>query len=200
MMRLEILHVPDCPGAALLETRLAPLLAARPDVELTRQLVTTQPDAGRLGMTGSPTLLADGADPFTRPGLRPSISCRLYPDDTAARAPPPRPPSSATPSETLANRRATRSRRGRTAAARRGWLLVSTCRTRPTRISWSRRRIPQHGAPPKSGPAASQGCHQKSLKIRYYDQFYRLLNKVTERDHGRWCDYAPGPPGETIVP
>ena len=29
-------------------------------------------------MTGSPTLLVDGADPFARPGQPPSISCRLY--------------------------------------------------------------------------------------------------------------------------
>jgi len=32
-------------------------------------------------MTGSPTLLADGADPFARPGQLPSLSCRLYPDE-----------------------------------------------------------------------------------------------------------------------
>jgi hypothetical protein len=40
--------------------------------------VTTQDDAERLGMTGSPTLLADGIDPFARPGRLPGISCRLY--------------------------------------------------------------------------------------------------------------------------
>jgi len=32
-------------------------------------------------MTGSPTLLADGADPFARSGLEPSLSCRLYRDE-----------------------------------------------------------------------------------------------------------------------
>jgi hypothetical protein len=32
-------------------------------------------------MTGSPTILADGTDPFARPGQHPSLSCRLYPDE-----------------------------------------------------------------------------------------------------------------------
>ncbi len=29
-------------------------------------------------MTGSPTVLFDGADPFAVPGAEPSVSCRLY--------------------------------------------------------------------------------------------------------------------------
>jgi len=40
-------------------------------------------------MSGSPTLLADGADPFARPGQRPSVSCRLYLDEHGRRAPAP---------------------------------------------------------------------------------------------------------------
>jgi hypothetical protein len=35
-------------------------------------------------MNGSPTLLIDGVDPFGRPGLRPSLSCRLYPDENGS--------------------------------------------------------------------------------------------------------------------
>ena len=63
-MRLQILHVPDCPGAEALNGVLAPLLAARPHIQVTRQVVTTEDEAGRLGMTGSPTILADGRDLF----------------------------------------------------------------------------------------------------------------------------------------
>jgi hypothetical protein len=78
-MTLEILQVPGCPGADLLAARLDSMLAGR--LRVTRPVVTSQADAERLGMTGSPTLLADGADPFARPGLSPSVSCRLYPDE-----------------------------------------------------------------------------------------------------------------------
>jgi hypothetical protein len=90
-MRLQILHVPGCPGADLLETRLASLLAAHPGIELTRQVLASQADAERLGMTGSPTLLADGTDPFARPGHQPSVSCRLYADEHGHQGPAPSP-------------------------------------------------------------------------------------------------------------
>ena len=88
-MKLEILQVPDCPGADLLAARLAELLAGRPGFLLTRRVVTSQADAERLGMTGSPTLLADGADPFARPGQAPSVSCRLYPGENGRQRPAP---------------------------------------------------------------------------------------------------------------
>ena len=88
-MTLEILQVPGCPGADLLASRLDGLLAGRPRV--TRRVVTSQADAERLGMTGSPTLLADGADPFARPGLLPSLSCRLYLDEQGRPGPAPSP-------------------------------------------------------------------------------------------------------------
>ncbi len=90
-MELVILQVPDCPNAAVLESRLVPLLAARPDIVLTRHVVTGQAEAERLGMTGSPTLLVDGADPFARPGQPPSISCRLYRDEHGRPSPVPAP-------------------------------------------------------------------------------------------------------------
>jgi hypothetical protein len=86
-MTLEILQVPECPGADLLAVRLDGLLVGRPGV--TRRVVASQEEAERLGMTGSPTLLADGADPFARPGLLPAICCRLYRDEHGRRVPSP---------------------------------------------------------------------------------------------------------------
>jgi hypothetical protein len=80
-MRLTILHVPDCPNVATLQDRLAQIVGAD-DVELTLRLVDSQDLAAELGMTGSPTLLVDGVDPFTEPGRSASLSCRLYRDET----------------------------------------------------------------------------------------------------------------------
>jgi hypothetical protein len=86
-MTLEILQVPECPGADLLAARLDGLLAGR--ARVTRRVVASQAEAERLGMTGSPTLLADGADPFARPGLLPAVSCRLYRNEHGRQVPSP---------------------------------------------------------------------------------------------------------------
>jgi hypothetical protein len=79
-MKIEILHVPDCPNLDLLDQRLHEALADRPAV-ITHQLVADVDTAMTTGMTGSPTLLLDGHDPFEREGLQPSVSCRLYPHE-----------------------------------------------------------------------------------------------------------------------
>jgi hypothetical protein len=86
-MTLEILQVPGCPGADLLAARLDGLLPGR--ARMIRRVVASQAEAERLGMTGSPTLLADGADPFARPGLLPAVSCRLYRDEHGRQGPSP---------------------------------------------------------------------------------------------------------------
>jgi hypothetical protein len=88
-VRLQILYVPDCPGAEALDRRLGPLLQARPDIEVIRQIVTTNDEAERLAMTGSPTILVDGTDLFPGPTRPPSLSCRLYPDDQGHLGPAP---------------------------------------------------------------------------------------------------------------
>ena len=77
---IEILHVPDCPNLGLFDERLREALDGRPGV-VTHHLVTDADTATKTGMTGSPTLLLDGIDPFTREGLVPGMSCRLYPHD-----------------------------------------------------------------------------------------------------------------------
>lgn len=78
-MRLVILHVPDCPNTAVLESRLSPILAGRPDIHVVREVIANEEQARQQGMAGSPTLLLDGSDPFARPAQQPSLSCRLYP-------------------------------------------------------------------------------------------------------------------------
>ncbi len=77
-MRLEILHVPECPNVALLEARLSQVLAGQDGIAVTHRELGTIEEAAAAGMTGSPTLLVDGVDPFSVPGQEPSLSCRLY--------------------------------------------------------------------------------------------------------------------------
>ncbi|MGC7103049.1 hypothetical protein ACPZ19_51035 [Amycolatopsis lurida] len=81
-MRVQILAVPDCPNLTPLRRRLAEALADRDDLAITTEVVDTVEQAVRLGMNGSPTLLIDGIDPFAEPGQAPSLSCRLYRDES----------------------------------------------------------------------------------------------------------------------
>lgn len=86
-MELILLAVPDCPNAAVLEERLAAVLAGHPEIVVRRREVSDEQAAVQAGMHGSPTLLVNGADPFAPPGRAPSLSCRLY-RDTAGRPVP----------------------------------------------------------------------------------------------------------------
>ncbi|TCO59279.1 alkylmercury lyase family protein [Actinocrispum wychmicini] len=81
-MKLQILSVPDCPNVAPLQQRLAAVLAGREDVTVTAEVIDTPEQAIRVGMNGSPTVLVNGIDPFAEPGHAPSVSCRLYRDET----------------------------------------------------------------------------------------------------------------------
>ena len=78
-MRIEVLHVADCPGTAVLLARLAALT----NVRVETRLVEDGETAVALGMTGSPTILVDGRDPFAA-GSGPSLSCRLYRDGSGS--------------------------------------------------------------------------------------------------------------------
>jgi hypothetical protein len=78
-MQLTLLSVPGCPNARVLEQRLAGLLAGRPEVTVTRRVISDAAEAARWGMRGSPTLLVDGQDPFAGGGSGGVIACRLYP-------------------------------------------------------------------------------------------------------------------------
>ena len=80
-MELVVLAVPGCPNAAVLEQRLAQVAAGRPGVTIRRVEVTDVAGAAGQGMSGSPTLLIDGTDPFAQPGAGPALACRLYRDD-----------------------------------------------------------------------------------------------------------------------
>ncbi|WP_234552732.1 alkylmercury lyase [Rhodococcus qingshengii] len=84
-MNLEILQVPDCPNVPLLEQRIEHALSGAPIEWELRHVIIEDPRSAELaGMTGSPTLLVDGLDPFAEPDQPPSVSCRLYREVTGA--------------------------------------------------------------------------------------------------------------------
>jgi hypothetical protein len=87
-MRITVLTVPDCPHLAVIEERIARALDGR-SADVERVEVIDEEQAARLGMTGSPTVLIEGLDPFAVPDAPASVSCRLYraPDGTAEGAP-----------------------------------------------------------------------------------------------------------------
>ncbi|MFH8476423.1 alkylmercury lyase [Streptomyces sp. NPDC018000] len=76
-MRITVLTVPDCPNGPVVQERITAALAGRAaEVDLVE--VHDEAEAARWGMTGSPTVLLDGFDPFARAGTGPSVSCRIY--------------------------------------------------------------------------------------------------------------------------
>jgi hypothetical protein len=78
-MKLEVLHVLDCPNL----TSMLKGLGEVTELPITTRLITTEAEAAEFGMAGSPTLLIDGIDPFAATGGCDSgVSCRLYRDST----------------------------------------------------------------------------------------------------------------------
>ncbi|WP_051699651.1 hypothetical protein [Streptomyces sp. NRRL F-4474] len=75
--RVTVLNVPDCPNAPLIRQRITEALRGWV-VPVEWIEVHDADEAIRQGMSGSPTLLLDGADPFAEEGLQPGMSCRLY--------------------------------------------------------------------------------------------------------------------------
>jgi Alkylmercury lyase len=85
-MRLEVLHVPDCPNLPTMLERLARVT----DLPVVSRVIETEADAAQFGMAGSPTLLVDGVDPFAVSGdCGCGVACRLYRDDDGRIAPAP---------------------------------------------------------------------------------------------------------------
>ncbi|WP_329579885.1 alkylmercury lyase family protein [Streptomyces sp. NBC_01361] len=78
-MRITVLTVPDCRNGPVVQERITTALAGR-DVEVELIEISEQADAERAGMTGSPTVLFDGIDPFVQAAAVPSVSCRIYRD------------------------------------------------------------------------------------------------------------------------
>lgn len=73
----------------MLRDRLVLILGDALSAQVSWQVITDEDQARRYGMTGSPTLVIDGTDPFHQSGQQPSLSCRLYRDDDSTLGPAP---------------------------------------------------------------------------------------------------------------
>ena len=75
--QVQLLYFPECPNWHLADERLREL-AARFELSIEHQLVTTPEEAQRASFRGSPTILIDGVDHFAVGGEPVGLSCRLY--------------------------------------------------------------------------------------------------------------------------
>jgi hypothetical protein len=83
-VRVEILHIDECPNWAEAGTRVEAALTALGlgDVEVTYRLLTDSVEAAAVPFAGSPTILLDGVDAFPT-GVRISdLACRVYRTDS----------------------------------------------------------------------------------------------------------------------
>jgi len=87
-MRIDLLHVADCPNLVVARERIA-LALERTGAAATvhEHEVATADEADRSAMSGSPTILVDGVDPFG--GAGPSLACRLYRSGDGVEGAPP---------------------------------------------------------------------------------------------------------------
>ncbi len=88
-MRIELLHVADCPNTGLARTRISEALeqsGLEADVE--EILVTDAGVAAEARFAGSPTILVDGDDPFAPGDAAPALACRLFLTDVGLEGAP----------------------------------------------------------------------------------------------------------------
>ncbi|OYO20872.1 hypothetical protein CGZ93_11675 [Enemella dayhoffiae] len=81
-MKVELLHIVDCPNAVVAEVHARTALDAvgLTDVSVELVMVRTEADAASSRFGGSPTILVDGIDLFPTTPVR-SLACRVYATD-----------------------------------------------------------------------------------------------------------------------
>lgn len=79
-MKVEILHIDDCPNGAAAGELLRSVLdeTGRRDVEVRFRLLRTSAEAAQVPFAGSPTFLVDGVDAFPSDGATSDLACRVY--------------------------------------------------------------------------------------------------------------------------
>lgn len=79
-MRVEILHIDECPNWMDAGTRVRAALDAvgLPGITVEYLLLTTREEAAHVAFAGSPTILIDGVDAFPSDGRTADLACRVY--------------------------------------------------------------------------------------------------------------------------
>ena len=79
-MRIELLHIDECPNTAKTEERLQAALAAlgRSDVPVHMRLLKSASDTTDTGFAGSPTITVNDADIFPTGAKANDLACRVY--------------------------------------------------------------------------------------------------------------------------
>ncbi|MCT9624815.1 thioredoxin family protein [Pseudarthrobacter equi] len=79
-MRLELLHIDECPNSDQARERLEEALAAlgRNEVTVHMRLLKTPSDIKDTAFAGSPTFALDGADIFPAGAPASDLACRVY--------------------------------------------------------------------------------------------------------------------------
>lgn len=83
-MRVEILHIDECPNWVEAGTRVEAALVelGHGDNEVRYRLLTSSADAAEVPFAGSPTILLDGVDAFPTDGRTSDLACRVYRTDS----------------------------------------------------------------------------------------------------------------------
>lgn len=78
-MKVELLHIVDCPNTDIAEANACAALDALGLVGVAVEVVTirTEAEAANTRFGGSPTILVDGVDLFPTAPIR-SLACRVY--------------------------------------------------------------------------------------------------------------------------
>lgn len=78
VVKVELLHVDDCPSWQVMAARLDQL-AGELRFSWSAVLVDTWEESESRRFHGSPSLHIDGVDPFAEPGTPIGLACRFYP-------------------------------------------------------------------------------------------------------------------------
>lgn len=79
-MRLELLHIDECPNSVKAHERLEAALTAlgRTDVEVHMRLLESASDIEGTGFAGSRTITVNGSDIFPDGASTSDLACRIY--------------------------------------------------------------------------------------------------------------------------